>query len=623
MPRTVVVLPDALDRGAAGRGRAGAAGGRARATPTPPCPTRCSPRSGAVRRRRWRTAPTVLLTTDPGAAHRRRRGDRRRTRPGPALLDAVAVMDRLRSPGGCPWDAEQTHESLLPYLVEECYELYQAIEDGDRDAVREELGDVLLQVLFHARIAAEDGARPFDDRRRGRAIWWPSWSAGTRTSSPGTRADRHRRAPAAPLGGAQARREAARVQCGRRAARAARRRARREAGQPHGPGRAARPTCCRPAREWGSSCSRWPPRPSWPGIDPEAELRAAARRFADAVRAAERAAAAAGADPHALDAAGVAAALAAPRPPRTVDGRPAESARSAWIAWLGAAPSSMPRRGRRRSRRGRAGDCACWLVLAVRAGRRARPATTPVASAAPRAATGSPPADVDRDTPVPQPAPLAAEHRPRRLVATASPSAAGCPARALRAYGTRRAGAAGGDARLPPVVEHAGRDRPGRVRPRAAGAGRPRRRRGGPAVDRRGAAGRLAGRRRDPRHRRRPPRRRHRVRPGRRARCSSCPATWARYGADGNGDGVRDPHQLDDAALAAARYLCADGRDTATGEGWWDGVLAYNRSVDYARLVWAAADRYASRRPRVALSASTRSEHSVAAAQASRRGWPQ
>jgi membrane-bound lytic murein transglycosylase B len=70
------------------------------------------------------------------------------------------------------------------------------------------------------------------------------------------------------------------------------------------------------------------------------------------------------------------------------------------------------------------------------------------------------------------------------------------------------------------------------------------------------------------------------------------PGTWARYGADGNGDGVRDPHQLDDAALAAARYLCADGRDTASGEGWWAGVLTYNSSVDYARLVWAAADRY-------------------------------
>ncbi|MEV0679926.1 MazG family protein [Actinosynnema sp. NPDC050436] len=79
---------------------------------------------------------------------------------GVALVDAVAVMDRLRSPGGCPWDAEQDHKSLRQYLVEETYELLEAIEDGDRGALREELGDVLLQVLFHARIAAED-VEPF------------------------------------------------------------------------------------------------------------------------------------------------------------------------------------------------------------------------------------------------------------------------------------------------------------------------------------------------------------------------------------------------------------------------------------------------------------------------------
>ena len=78
-----------------------------------------------------------------------------RSDPGAPLLEAVAVMDRLRSPGGCPWDAAQTHASLVRYLVEECFELVQAIEDGDPAAVREELGDVLLQVLFHARIAAE------------------------------------------------------------------------------------------------------------------------------------------------------------------------------------------------------------------------------------------------------------------------------------------------------------------------------------------------------------------------------------------------------------------------------------------------------------------------------------
>jgi XTP/dITP diphosphohydrolase len=80
---------------------------------------------------------------------------------GAELLAAVAVMDRLRSPGGCPWDAEQTHDSLRRYLVEETYELLEAIEDGDRAALREELGDVLLQVLFHARVAAEDLVSPF------------------------------------------------------------------------------------------------------------------------------------------------------------------------------------------------------------------------------------------------------------------------------------------------------------------------------------------------------------------------------------------------------------------------------------------------------------------------------
>lgn len=82
--------------------------------------------------------------------------------PGAALLELVAVMDRLRSPGGCPWDAEQTHESLLKYLIEETYELVEAVESGDRAHLREELGDLLLQVMFHSRIAAEHPADPFD-----------------------------------------------------------------------------------------------------------------------------------------------------------------------------------------------------------------------------------------------------------------------------------------------------------------------------------------------------------------------------------------------------------------------------------------------------------------------------
>ena len=72
------------------------------------------------------------------------------------LERAVEVMDRLRSPGGCPWDAEQTHESLARYLLEEAYEVLEAIERDDRTLLREELGDLLLQVLFHARLAEEE-----------------------------------------------------------------------------------------------------------------------------------------------------------------------------------------------------------------------------------------------------------------------------------------------------------------------------------------------------------------------------------------------------------------------------------------------------------------------------------
>ena len=79
--------------------------------------------------------------------------------PGARLLDVVAVMDQLRSPGGCPWDAEQSHQSLATYLVEETFETLAAIDADDPDALREELGDVLLQVAFHSRIAEESDAR--------------------------------------------------------------------------------------------------------------------------------------------------------------------------------------------------------------------------------------------------------------------------------------------------------------------------------------------------------------------------------------------------------------------------------------------------------------------------------
>jgi len=80
--------------------------------------------------------------------------------PGARLLDLVTVMDRLRT--SCPWDQEQTHESLARYLLEETYETLEAIESGDPGHLQEELGDLLLQVYFHSRIAAEDHEHPFD-----------------------------------------------------------------------------------------------------------------------------------------------------------------------------------------------------------------------------------------------------------------------------------------------------------------------------------------------------------------------------------------------------------------------------------------------------------------------------
>ncbi len=86
------------------------------------------------------------------------------------LLRLREVMDRLRSPGGCPWDAEQTHESLLKYLLEESYEFLEAVELGDRIAMREELGDVLLQVFFHARMAEDDKLDPFDVEEVARGV---------------------------------------------------------------------------------------------------------------------------------------------------------------------------------------------------------------------------------------------------------------------------------------------------------------------------------------------------------------------------------------------------------------------------------------------------------------------
>ncbi len=73
------------------------------------------------------------------------------------------------------------------------------------------------------------------------------------------------------------------------------------------------------------------------------------------------------------------------------------------------------------------------------------------------------------------------------------------------------------------------------------------------------------------------------------------PSTWRKWGADGNGDGVADPQQIDDAALAAGRYLCAQGRDLTSAKGWWGAVFSYNNSVEYGQKVFGLADEYARR----------------------------
>ena len=86
---------------------------------------------------------------------------------GARLLDLVRVMARLRAPDGCPWDREQTHASLARHLLEETHEVLDAIDADDPERLREELGDVLLQVAFHAQLAADEGAWDVDDVARG------------------------------------------------------------------------------------------------------------------------------------------------------------------------------------------------------------------------------------------------------------------------------------------------------------------------------------------------------------------------------------------------------------------------------------------------------------------------
>ncbi|GHF28106.1 XTP/dITP diphosphohydrolase [Deinococcus metalli] len=82
------------------------------------------------------------------------------------MLELLSIMRRLRGPGGCPWDQEQTHDSLRPYLLEEAAEAVDAVTAGDRAELAAELGDVLLQVAFHSVIAEEEGAFTYADVER-------------------------------------------------------------------------------------------------------------------------------------------------------------------------------------------------------------------------------------------------------------------------------------------------------------------------------------------------------------------------------------------------------------------------------------------------------------------------
>src|SRR6266571_4445467 len=86
---------------------------------------------------------------------------------GERVLDLLRVMARLRGPDGCPWDREQTHRTLARHLLEEAHETLEAIDDGDPDRLKDELGDLLLQVVFHAEMARQEGAFDVDDVAEG------------------------------------------------------------------------------------------------------------------------------------------------------------------------------------------------------------------------------------------------------------------------------------------------------------------------------------------------------------------------------------------------------------------------------------------------------------------------
>lgn len=214
---------------------------------------------------------------------------------GAQLVEAALVMDRLRSPGGCPWDAAQTHDSLRQYLVEETYELLEAIETGDRESLLEELGDVLLQVLFHARVASEDSAAPFNIDDVAQTLIRKLVSRHPHVFGAGDRAVHD--AASQQIRWEELKQEEKQrksivdgVALGQPAISLAAKLVQRAK-------RAGFPDGLLPTDPLFAETVRR----KRTGADPEGELRGVARRFADDVRRAERAARAAGVDPTRMD----------------------------------------------------------------------------------------------------------------------------------------------------------------------------------------------------------------------------------------------------------------------------------------------------------------------------------
>ncbi len=239
---------------------------------------------------------------EPKAASLIRAGARVIEAPVPPLVEAAEVMDRLRSPGGCPWDAIQTHESLRQYLVEETYELLDAIEEGDRIALREELGDVLLQVLFHARVAAEDPADPFGIDEVASALVAKLVGRHPHVFTDAARVDtvEHQNLKWEELKQAEKRRQSIvdGVALGQPAVALAGKLGQRS-------GRAGIPLDLFPeGADTAAQLFRLAAAARRAGLDPEGELRAVSKRFALDVRAAEQAARDAGLEPSTLEADG-------------------------------------------------------------------------------------------------------------------------------------------------------------------------------------------------------------------------------------------------------------------------------------------------------------------------------